>query len=141
VALSFLTLGLVVMGPYGGRLGDAHGRRRPVVLGLSVTVAAVLLSAIAGDAAASALLVITLLLFGMGLGVATPSLTTAGIEAVPRARVGSAAGLLSASRYVGSIASTLVLATVVSDDGSGLTTLLSVWLVLLSVSVVVGRQL
>src|SRR4029079_16597250 len=92
----------------------------------------VLLSAVAGDDVASALLVITLLLFGLGLGVATPSLTTAGIEAVPPARVGSAAGLLSASRYVGSIASTLVLATVVSDDGSGLAVLLGACTVFLS---------
>jgi len=141
VALSFLTLGMVVMGPYGGRLGDAYGRRRPVVLGLTVSVAAVFASAVAGDDVASALLVITLLLFGLGLGVATPSLTTAGIEAVPLARVGSAAGWLSASRYVGSIASTLVLATVVSDDGSGLALLLGVCIVLLCVSVVVARQL
>jgi len=141
VALSFLTLGMVVMGPYGGRLGDAHGRRRPVVLGLTVTVAAVFMSAVAGDDVASAVLIITLLLFGLGLGVATPSLTTAGIEAVPRARVGSAAGLLSASRYVGSIASTLVLASVVGDDGSGLAVLLGVCIVLLSVSIVVARQL
>src|SRR5204862_5480977 len=105
------------------------------------TVAAVLLSVVAGDAAASALLVITLLLFGIGLGVATPSLTTAGVEAVPRARVGSAAGLLSASRYVGSIASTLLLATVVGDDGSGLAMLLGVCILLLLVSVVVVCQL
>jgi len=132
---------MVLMGPYGGRLGDAYGRRRPVVLGLTVTVFAVLMSAVAGDAVASAVLIITLLLFGIGLGVATPSLTTAGIEAVPRARVGSAAGLLSASRYVGSIASTLVLATVVSDDGSGLALLLGVCILLLCVSVVVARQL
>src|SRR5688500_18557900 len=41
VALSCLTVGMVVMGPYGGRLGDAYGRRRPVVLGLAVTVVAV----------------------------------------------------------------------------------------------------
>ena len=49
VALSFLTLGMVVMGPYGGRLGDAHGRRRPVVLGLTVTLVAVAASAVGGD--------------------------------------------------------------------------------------------
>ena len=141
VALSFLTLGLVVMGPYGGRLGDAYGRRRPVVLGLAVTVAAVFVTAIAGDDVPSAVLVITLLLFGLGLGVATPSLLTAGIEAAPRARVGSAAGLLSASRYVGSIASTLVLASVVGDDGSGVAMLLGLCVLLLSVSVVVARLL
>ena len=78
VALSSLTLGMVVMGPYGGRLGDAHGRRRPVVLGLAVTLVAVAASAVGGDDVPSALLVLTLLLFGLGLGVATPSVMTAG---------------------------------------------------------------
>jgi MFS family permease len=141
VALSSLTLGMVVMGPYGGRLGDAQGRRRPVVLGLAVTLVAVAASALGGDDVPSALLVLTLLLFGLGLGVATPSVMTAGIEAAPLARVGSAAGLLSASRYVGSIVSTLVLAGVVGDDGSGLETLLIVCAGSLAVSMVVARQL
>jgi DHA2 family methylenomycin A resistance protein-like MFS transporter len=141
VALSVLTLGMVVTGPYGGRLGDAHGRRRPVVIGLAVAVAAVFVCAVAGDGVPSAVLVVSLLLFGLGLGVAIPSVLTAGIEAAPVARVGSAAGLLSASRYVGSIASTLVLASVVGDDGSGLALLLGLCVILLLVSVVVARQL
>ena len=141
VALSCLTLGMVVTGPFGGQLGDEYGRRRPVVLGLGVTVAAVSASALAGDGVASALLVATLLVFGIGLGVASPSVLTAGIEAAPPARVGSAAGLLSASRYVGSIASTLVLASVVSDDGDGLALLLSLCVVLLALSLVAARRL
>lgn len=141
VALSFLTLGMVVMGPYGGRLGDVHGRRRPVVLGLAVTLVAVAASALGGDDVPSALLVVTLLLFGLGLGVATPSVMTAGIEAAPRERSGSAAGLLSASRYVGSIASTIVLASVVQDDGSGLATLLIACTAALAVALVMARRL
>lgn len=139
--LSFLTLGMVLMGPYGGRLGDARGRRRPVVLGLAVTLVAVAASAAAGDGVSSALLLLTLLLFGLGLGVASPSVMTAGIEAAPATRVGSAAGLLSASRYVGSIASTLVLAGVVRDDGGGLSTLLIVCAATLAVSLAVARKL
>ena len=141
VALSCLTLGLVVMGPYGGRLSDVHGRRRPVVLGLAITLVAVALSAAGGDQVASALLVLTLLLFGIGLGVASPSVMIAGIEAAPPTRVGSAAGLLSASRYVGSITSTLVLASVLGDDGSGLATLLLVCTGSLAVALVVARRL
>jgi MFS family permease len=141
VALSSLTLGMVVTGPFGGRLGDAHGRRRPVVLGLALTLAAVAASAAGGDDVPSALLVVTLLLFGLGLGVATPSVMTAGIEAAPQARTGSAAGLLSASRYVGSIASTLVLAGVVGDDGSGLATMLTVCAASLAVSLAVAHRL
>ncbi|MEQ1788171.1 MAG: MFS transporter [Acidimicrobiales bacterium] len=141
LALSFLTLGMVVTGPFGGRLGDQYGRRRPVVLGLAVTIVAVAASAIGGDQVPSALLVLTLLLFGVGLGVATPSVMTAGIEAAPPARVGSAAGLLSASRYVGSIASTLVLAGVVGDDGSGLGALLAMCVAVLALSLAAARRL
>jgi MFS family permease len=141
VALSCLTVGMVITGPYGGRLGDRRGRRRPVVLGLSLTLVAVAASAVAGDQVPSAVLVVTLLLFGVGLGVATPSVMTAGIEAAPLARTGSAAGLLSASRYVGSIASTLVLAGVVHDDGAGLKTLLVVCAASLAVSLAVARRL
>ena len=141
LALSCLTVGMVVTGPYGGRLGDHHGRRRPVVLGLAITIVAVTASAVGGDQVPSARLVLTLLLFGVGLGLATPSAMTAGIEAAPPARVGSAAGLLSASRYVGSIASTLVLASVVGDHGSGLETLLIVCAASLAMSLAVAGRL
>jgi sugar phosphate permease len=70
--------------------------------------------------------------------VATPSVMTAGIEAAPRNRVGAAAGLLSASRYVGSIASTLVLAGVMADDGSGLATMLVACTVSLAAALLVA---
>jgi MFS family permease len=138
VALSALTVGMVVTGPYGGRLGDAYGRRRPVVLGLALTVVAVAGAAVGGDDVSSTLLIATLLLFGIGLGVATPSVMIAGIEAAPRERVGSAAGLLSASRYVGSITSTLVLAGVMDDDGSGLSTMLVACTASLAVALLVA---
>jgi sugar phosphate permease len=77
----------------------------------------------------------------VGLGVATPSVMTAGIEAAPVSRTGSAAGVLSASRYVGSIASTLVLASVVADDGGGLSTLLIVSAASLALSLAAARRL
>lgn len=126
IALSALTLGMVVAGPIGGRAGDVFGRRRPAVIGLALTLVAVGLSAVRGDDVPSGVLLVTLLLFGVGLGAANPVITTAGMEAVPLARAGSAAGFLSASRYVGSITSTLVLAGLVQDDGGGLEVLLVV---------------
>lgn len=124
VALTALTLGMVIMGPFGGRQGDLHGRRRPVIAGLAVTLVAVSVAVAFGDDVPSWVLVSTLLAFGLGLGVATPSIMTAGIEAAPEGRIGAAAGVLSASRYVGSIVATLVLAGVVDDDGHGLATML-----------------
>ncbi len=126
LSLTALTLGMVVMGPLGGRTGDLRGRRWPVIIGLCVTLGAVAASAVMGDDVPSWMLVATLLGFGLGLGFATPSIMTAGIESAPEGRIGAAAGVLSASRYVGSIAATLVLAGVVGDDGEGLSLMLIV---------------
>lgn len=141
VVLSFLTLGMVLVGPLGGRLGDVRGRRWPVVAGVAATLGAVTVAAADGDDVASSLIVVTLLVFGLGYGVASPSIQTAGIEAAPPGRVGAAAGLLSASRYVGSITSTLVLASVVHDDGRGLTTMLVVSAVSLAAALVAASRL
>lgn len=141
LSLSLLTLGMVVTSPYGGRIGDTIGRRRPVLVGFSVALVAVAVSALGGDDVASATLVGTLLVFGLGLGVATPSVMTAGVESAPPRRVGSAAGVLSASRYVGSIASTLLLAGLIADDGEGLSLLLVVCAGGLALSLVTARQL
>jgi DHA2 family methylenomycin A resistance protein-like MFS transporter len=126
LALSFLTLGMVLVGPLGGRLGDARGRRWPVLVGTTASLVAVAGSAVNGDGVGSVVIVLMLLVFGLGYGVASPSIQTAGIEAAPADKVGAASGLLSAGRYVGSITSTLVLASVVTDDGAGLQTMLLV---------------
>ena len=87
------------------------------------------------------MLLTTLALFGLGLGLASPSVMTAGIEAAPEGRTGSAAGVLSASRYVGSIAATIVLAGVVHDDGGGLATLLAVCAVTIALALACARSL
>lgn len=139
--LSLLTLGMVVMSPFGGRLGDIRGRRYPVLIGLGVTLVAVCCAAAFGDDVSSWLLIGVLLVFGLGLGLATPSVTTAGISAAPAARVGSAAGLMSASRYVGSIAATMVLAGVVGSNGAGFTLLLLACAVTIIGALAVARLL
>lgn len=141
LVLSFLTLGMVVVGPLGGRLGDERGRRWPVLAGVAATFAAVAASAVNGDDVASALIVVTLLVFGLGYGVASPSIQTAGLEAAPVEKIGAAAGVLSASRYVGSITATLVLASVVQDDGRGLETMLLVSAASLALALVAASQL
>jgi MFS family permease len=124
IALSTLTLGMIVMGPPGGRLGDEWGRRRPVLIGLTVATVSVGTAVAFGADVASAMLVVALLIFGLGLGVATPSVLTAGVEAAPAARVGLASGVLSSGRYVGSIVASILLSALVADDGDGVTTML-----------------
>ncbi len=141
LALSALTLGMIVMSPTGGRLGDEWGRRRPVVLGLLVSTIAVATSAAFGTAVASAVLIATLLAFGLGYGVASPGILTAGIEAAPEQRVGLAAGLLSMSRYVGSIIASILLTIIVSDDASGVGAMLALSTLALGVSLLTASRL
>lgn len=140
-AVTALTLGMIVMSPIGGRLGDEWGRRRPVMLGLAAATLAVAVSAAFGTDVASALLIATLLGFGLGYGIASPSILTAGIEAAPEDRVGLAAGLLSMSRYVGSIIASVLLTVVVTDDAEGVGTMLVLSTIALAISLVTASRL
>lgn len=119
LALSALTIGLIVMGPPGGRFGDRSGNKRAIGRGLSVGAFGAALLLPFGISVAPAMLIVALAMFGMGLGFASSSIIAAGLEAVPSNQTGVAAGLLSASRYVGSIVASLLLTAYVADDGSG----------------------
>jgi MFS family permease len=140
-AVTALTLGMIVMSPLGGRLGDEWGRRRPVMLGLAAATLAVAVSAAFGTDVASALLIATLLGFGLGYGIASPSILTAGIEAAPEHRVGLAAGLLSMSRYVGSIIASVLLTVIVTDDAEGVGTMLVLSTLALAISLITASRL
>jgi len=59
-----------------------------------------------------------LLVFDLGLGLATPSVLTAGIEAAPNSRVGPALGVLAARRYVGSIFASVLFGVLIADSGA-----------------------
>lgn len=119
LALSGLTVGLIVMSPIGGRAGDRLGRRRPVTVGLGVCAVALLGAAVGGASIASPQLIVVLTAFGFGLGFALPSVQTAALEVVAEHRVGSAAGVLSMSRYVGSITTSLLVGAWLASDGAG----------------------
>jgi DHA2 family methylenomycin A resistance protein-like MFS transporter len=113
-----LTLGILVLNPIGGSMGDRHGRARPVVLGMWVlTAGAVLLTIVVGEV--PALLVASLVLVGTGVGLGNASLQTAALEAVPERAVAAAAGVLSTSRYLGSITGSLAIAVLVGESGEG----------------------
>jgi len=119
LALSALTVGMIVMGPPGGRAGDARGRRAPSTFGLALAAVAVGVILAAGPSVAPVVLVVVLAAFGVGLGLATPNLMSAALASVPMTRTGSAAGVLSMSRYVGSITTSVAIAAFVTSDAGG----------------------
>ncbi len=124
LVLSTLTIGMIVAGPVGGRIGDARGQRLPALVGLAAAAAAIVALAAAGSDVTPVLLAIGLTVFGIGLGVVMPNLTSAALGSVPPARTGAAAGVFSMGRYVGSIASTTLIVVIVTEAARGATTVL-----------------
>ncbi len=124
-ALTALTAGMVMMGPVGGRVGDRKGRRLPVIIGVGAAgFATVLATLMVEDSSTGVVAAITI--FGFGLGFAVPSVQTAALESVPEEFAGSAAGILSMSRYTGSIPASVLFALLVSEGGSGAQGLLTI---------------
>jgi len=141
LVLSALTLGMIVMGPLGGRAGDVRGRRAPSVIGLSVAAVGVAALTVAGPSVSIVLFVFALVAFGVGLGLTTPNLMSAALESVPMSRTAGAAGVLSMSRYFGSITTSLAIAAFVTVDGDGSRVVLALSLASMLAAVVVSSQL
>lgn len=140
VVLSGLTVGMLVLNPVGGAMGDRLGRTRPVVLGMAVLVigTAVLTAVLQGP---TALLVTGVLLMGVGIGLASASLQAAALSDIPRSLAGSAAGLLSTSRYVGSIVGSLAIASLVGEGASGADSVLALSTVAAAIAVLAATRI
>lgn len=140
LGLSALTVGMIVLGPPGGHLGDLRGRRLPAAAGLLTGTLAVVGLAVAGHSVDSTLLVTLIAVFGLGLGAATPNIMSATLGSVPAERTGAAAGIFTTARYAGSIPTTLLIAAwLVDDDGGGVSRVLAVAAVCMVAAVVATR--
>ena len=141
LVLSALTLGMIVMGPIGGRAGDEHGRRLPATIGLTLATAAIIALLLGGPSIAPIVMVAALAVFGIGLGMTTPNLMSAALGSVPAARAGAAAGVLSMSRYVGSIGTSLIIAGFVTADANGTRVVLGISAICMALAILVSRGL
>lgn len=99
-------------GPIGGRWTDRRGRWLPAVAGAVMLLAGTILLTFAVTRPELTPMVIALAVMGLGIGVAGAPVQTAAVESVPHARTGSAAGIFSTARYLGSVAGSTVLALV-----------------------------
>ncbi len=139
--LSALTVGMIAFGPPGGRIGDRLGRRSPVFGGLAIATTSMVVLLIAGASVAPVLLMLALLVFGIGLGIAVPNIMTAALESVPETQVGSAAGVLSMSRYLGSITTSLAVTAFVATNAGGSRILFTMAVASMSLAVLVAARL
>jgi MFS family permease len=108
--LAALSAFSAIWGPLGGRWTDRAGRWLPAVTGgLAVIISVAILSP--GVRATSLVpLIVALALMGLGIGLQGAPVQTAAIDASPSDKTGSAAGIFSTSRYLGSVLGSSVLA-------------------------------
>lgn len=117
--LTAMSAGMAFTSFAGGRLIDRMGRRMPTISGLALMTFGIAPIAFAGSDVTILQLVPSLALVGLGLGLASPGLQTSAVESVDRTQAGSASGLFSTSRYLGSIIGSAVIAGVLDADRAG----------------------
>jgi EmrB/QacA subfamily drug resistance transporter len=108
-ALSALS---ALAGPIGGRWMDRRNRVLPAVSGAIALCAGVAALTVAVRSADLWPVVLALAAMGLGLGVAGASVQATAVEAVPPQRTGSASGIYSTARYLGSVIGSTALAVV-----------------------------
>jgi MFS family permease len=102
--------------PLGGRWADRGGRWLPAVTGSAVIVAGAALMSAGMAVGSIPVLVAGLMALGLGLGISGAPVQAASVDSVPAARAGSASGVYSTSRYVGSVVGSSALALVFANE-------------------------
>lgn len=106
--------------PLGGRLTDRLGGWVPAVAGAALVLGGAVMTSAGIHSGDLTSVVVALAILGLGLGIAGAPVQTAAVEAVPAANAGSAAGIHSTSRYIGSVIGSSVLAMVfAAQPGAG----------------------
>jgi EmrB/QacA subfamily drug resistance transporter len=116
-----------VLAPLSGRIVASRGTRLPlVVAGVSITTAGLMLVGLRPDTSL-AWLIASLVVFGVGFGMANAPITNSAVSGMPRSQAGTAAAIASTSRQVGGTLGVAVVGSLVnmaagSSLGSGFTT-------------------
>jgi MFS family permease len=119
LVLGSMSIILTFLAPATGRYSDKRGRRLPAVLGGACMVgAATLLFIGIDDGVSLGYLAACLALLGTGIGLGTGPATAAAIEAAPHSQTGVASGMVSMTRYFGSIVGAGTLGSVLGDGAT-----------------------
>src|SRR5438045_2359297 len=95
-----------------------RGPRPPMVVGLALAGAGLLLLARVGARAPLVAIVGPLLAVGVGSALTMPAMTAAVIEHTPRARAGIGSAVLNASRQVGGVVGIALLGALIGTHGA-----------------------
>ena len=107
---------LMVCAPISGRWVGVRGTRPSLYLAGAGFLLSTLLLTRLGAGTPVPLLLLSYLLFGIGLGMVNPAITNNAVAGMPLAQAGVAAAIASTSRQVGAALGVAVAGTVVSDS-------------------------
>jgi EmrB/QacA subfamily drug resistance transporter len=116
-----ITVPMVFVSPFSGRLITHFGTRRLMSTGMASGVAGLLVLTRVGATSPYLLTLVGYLLFGVALGLVYAPMSTAAMAAMPRAKVGIASGVLAMDRVLSgavSLAATGAAFHALQSDGS-----------------------
>jgi EmrB/QacA subfamily drug resistance transporter len=112
LAITPIALSFVVVSPIAGRAFAHTGPSRMATAGYLLSAAGALEIALAADAQSYAAVLPGIVMFGVGLAMASSPITTSAISDVPAVQLGVASALPNISRYTGGALGTAVLGVI-----------------------------
>lgn len=112
LAISPIALSFIVVSPLAGRAFARTGPARMATAGYVIAAAGAVEAALAAGSESYAAIVPGIVLFGVGLAMASSPVTTSAISEVPREELGIASSLPNISRYTGGALGTAVLGVI-----------------------------
>jgi MFS transporter, DHA2 family, methylenomycin A resistance protein len=116
--LTAITLSFGVTSVVTGQLAARYGTRAPILYGLAALSASASWLAVVPSHAPYPLLAPALVLMGVGAGLVAPSMNAAILASVPASLSGIGAGVLNASRQVGTALGVAIFASFFHGDGT-----------------------
>ena len=107
-----LSIAFVAVSQLAGRIVPAIGARAAMASGMAAMGAGALALAFLGSRSAPGLIGAELTLVGIGLGLNTAPVNSVAVASVPKARAGTASGLLNTARMVGATLGVAILGAV-----------------------------
>lgn len=129
--LMALTTAMMIMSPIGGKLADSLGRKKPAILGLLGLTCGTFILLFGVQDIKLPMVILGLILMGVGIGTAVPGLQSLVVESISAEHAGAASGIISTSRYFGSIVGSIAVARLLSMESQWISTGFSVFLMVL----------
>ena len=113
-----LTATIVLVAPLAGRLSDRIGRRAPIITGLLLLAAGLIVLSALRQRSGATLLISGLTLTGVGIGFTTSPITAAAMDGATNQTTGESAGLLNTARMIGLTLGIATMGAIIASSGN-----------------------